>query len=90
MFLSPFTIYHLSDMLFHSLFDKDEFKKELNVVAQENRDDLNDPMEVAENEILKELFKNSSYQDPIDHVDYHKKQFDYDKCVGLYKFYLLK
>mgnify|MGYP001172286629 FL=1 len=80
-------IYHLSDMLFHSIFDKNEFKKELNVVAQENRDDLNDPMEVAENQILKELFKNSSYQDPIDHVDYHKKQFDYNKCVELYKLF---
>ena len=80
-------IYHLSDMLFHSLFDKNEFNKELNVVAQENRDDLNDPMEIAENETIKELFKHSSYQDPIDHVDYHKKKFDYKKCIEIYKLF---
>jgi len=80
-------LFHLSDMMLNSIFDKKEFAKELNVVAQENKDDLNDPMEVAEIETHKKLFEGSSYECPIDHVDYHKKKFDYNKCIELYKLF---
>ena len=85
-YVSP-CINHLSDMMLHSIFDKKEFSKELNVVAQENIDDANDPMEVAENETLKHLFKGSSYEHPVDHVDFHKKKFNYNKCIELYKLF---
>jgi|UniRef100_A0A6C0IM88 predicted Zn-dependent peptidase len=78
-------LHHLSDMMLHSIFDEKEFTKELHIVAQENIDDENDPLEVAENEINRLVFKGTAYEHPIDHVDYHKKKIDYNKCCELYK-----
>lgn len=76
----------LSDMIINSVFDKKEFTKEHEVVIEENNDDLNDPQELAFNAINKELFAGSSFEMPIDHVDFHKKgHLLYEDVVELYK-----
>tara|TARA_Y100000022_G_scaffold2414_1_gene1984 strand:+ start:2707 stop:4029 length:1323 start_codon:yes stop_codon:yes gene_type:complete len=75
----------LSDMVLNSIFDKKEYNKEHKVVIEENTDDLNDPLELAYNAINKELFDGSSFEKPIDHVDFHRKgHLKYEDVVDMY------
>ena len=81
----------LADMMLNSTFNIKEYEKERQVVIEENVNDENDPEELAYNEVSKILFDGSSFNMPIDTIDYHKKKNSlvYKDVIELYKaFYL--
>ena len=76
----------VSDMLLNSTFDKKEFKKEYNVVVEENSRNENDTDVVINEAISKLLYNGSSYANPIDTLSYHKKRmFEYEEVMKYYK-----
>jgi predicted Zn-dependent peptidase len=81
----------LGDMMLRSKFDKSEYKKELNVVIEENVRNLTDYSHIAKdiNESL--IYKGSSYAYPIDSMKYHKivDSWDYKDVIEFYhKYYV--
>jgi len=81
----------LSDMLLCSLFDKDEYKRERDVVIQENSNNENDHENIIYNAICSLIYKDTPYQYPVDCLDYHRGNkytpFNYDDIVNMYKKY---
>ena len=79
----------LGDMLLRSKFKKNEYKKELNVVIEENVRNLTDYLHIAQdiNESL--IYKGSSYAYPIDSMKYHKivDSWDYNDVIEFYRNY---
>ena len=79
----------LSDMLLNSIFKKSEFKKEEQVVIEENMRDSDDPEDIINENADRLLYEGSSYANPIDTLDYHKKLFNYEDIIEYYKtFYI--
>ena len=81
----------LGDMLLQSKFDKTEYKKELNVVIEENVRNLTDYSHIAEDITESLIYKGSSYAYPIDSMKYHKivDEWDYDDVIEFYhKYYV--
>ena len=74
-------------MIFFSHFDKLEFKKEYNVVLEENHRDQQD-FEGQVNQLIDQfIYNGSSYEKPIDHIDFHKTKLKRDDLYKLYKKY---
>lgn len=76
----------LSDMMFHSFFHKIDFKKERDVVKEENIKNADDLESILNEEIESLIFKNTEYDLPIDTLSYHgknalplKRVYDYYK-----------
>lgn len=63
----------LSDMLINSTFDKSEFKKEHNVVIEENIKSQDDSEECIREYSEFLIYEGSSHEYPIDTLSYHKK-----------------
>jgi predicted Zn-dependent peptidase len=80
----------LSDMLINSTFNEKEFEKEEKVIVEENNNDNNDPESIIEDVIEQQLYKNTSYEYPIDCLEYHSKQkFKYKEIIDFYhKYYI--
>ena len=81
----------LGDMMLRSKFDKPAYKKELNVVIEENVRNLTDYSHIAKdiNESL--IYKGTSYAYPIDSMKYHKivDSWDYKDVIEFYhKYYV--
>lgn len=76
----------LGDMLFNSTFPKREYEKEYAVVVEENLNDSNDFEEVVYENTAALLYKNSSYEFPVDSIKYHsaKTPMDYDEVMRFY------
>lgn len=79
---------NVSDILFHSIFNKNEFKKEEQVVLTELYMDEND----IENKVIEMmhhiLFQGSSYENPIDILSYHgKDNLNYEKVKEMYELF---
>ena len=74
----------MSDMLMNSSFKRTEFQKEEKVVIEESMRLQDNAESILED--LKEsvIYKNSSYEYPIDTLSYHKTLFSYDKILELY------
>jgi predicted Zn-dependent peptidase len=76
----------LGDMMLRSKFDKREYKKELNVVIEENVRNLTDYSHIAQdiNESL--IYKGSSYAYPIDSMKYHEivDSWEYKEVIDFY------
>jgi len=78
----------LSDMLFHSLFKETDFYKERKVIMEENNNDINNPYRVIDDRIDQMLYYGSSYEYPIDSLEYHKKHsLEYKDVVEFYHNY---
>jgi len=76
----------LSDMLMNSLFNKKEYEKEEKVVIEENNNNNNDPEKIIDNEIERILYKGSSYEFPIDSLEYHtSRSLNYKDVIEFYK-----
>lgn len=75
----------ISDMILNSTFDKKEFRKEYNVVIEENTKNENDYENLIYEYANKLLYKGSCYEYPIDTYAYHKNStFSYDEILELY------
>jgi predicted Zn-dependent peptidase len=70
----------LSDMLLNSTFPKADFYKEQKVVFEENNRNENDAENILSEKIDAIIYKGSSYEYPIDTLEYHmdKKSKKYD------------
>jgi len=78
----------LSDILFHSKFERKEFEKEYDVVIEEARINVDDVLTTVDESITKILYKGSSYENPVDHLSYHTpKRIEYEKAIEIYKNY---
>lgn len=72
----------LGDMLLHSIFDKNEYKKELNVVREEVK------MRTPDSFTEYLAFSGSLYENWVDHTDYHKPGcLPYNAVVDYYHQY---
>uniref|UniRef100_A0A6C0D2Z6 Peptidase M16 N-terminal domain-containing protein n=1 Tax=viral metagenome TaxID=1070528 RepID=A0A6C0D2Z6_9ZZZZ len=81
----------LSDMLFHSTFKKHEYDKERVVVVQESVNNKNSPQHEIVLRSDQLLYKGSSYEYPVDQLEYHKQanHLPYKEVVRLYRtFYI--
>lgn len=79
----------LSDMLLNSIFNKTEFKKEEQVVIEENIRDSDEPDNIVNENADRILYEGSSFAYPIDTLEYHKKLFKYEDIIEYYKtFYI--
>ena len=79
----------LSDMMLHSTFDKGEYKKELDVVIEENVRNSADPQDAMYEALDKILYDGTVYKDPVDTLSYHTKsnEFSYSTVLKTYKKY---
>lgn len=71
----PYTemcIHILGNIMLHSVFNAKEFKKELNVVIEENVRDLTNYKNIAYDNLDALVFKGSIYENPVDTIKYHK------------------
>ena len=76
----------LSDIMLNSVFNKKEFIKELKVVVEENVKNTDNSQDLVSNMMNKLLYNGSSYENPIDTIEYHyKKSLNYNKVVDMYK-----
>ena len=76
----------LSEMMLNSVFNKKDFFKELKVVVEENVKNTDDSENIILDMMNKLLYNGSSYENPIDTIDYHyKKSFNYNEVVNIYK-----
>jgi predicted Zn-dependent peptidase len=78
----------LSDMMFHSIFDRDEFTKEYNVVIEEAKKFADDNYNTVEEAAEEFIYKDSSYENPIDSLVYHTRhRIKYEDMIEFYKTY---
>jgi predicted Zn-dependent peptidase len=78
----------LSDMLLNSVFDEKEFEKEEKVIIEENNNDYNDPDSIIEDIKEEYLYKGSSYEYPVDCLEYHSKnKIKYKDIIDFYHKY---
>lgn len=79
----------LSDMLMNSIFDKSEYKKEYEVVIEENIRNENDADVIIDENLDILLYKGSSYEFYIDNISFHKNPLKYNDVLHYYKnFYI--
>lgn len=62
----------LGDMLFNSVFDKDEFAKEIDVVVEENVKNNSDGKNRMFETLYDMMFDGTPYAYPVDTLDYHR------------------
>jgi len=74
-------------MIFFSHFDKLEFKKEYNVVLEENHRDQQDFEQQMNILIDQFIYNGSCYEKPIDNIHFHKTKLKRDDLYKLYKKY---
>ena len=77
----------LADMMNHSLFDKREYTKEKHVVLEETILMNDQPEVILFHMIDRLLYQGSSYEYPIDTMEYHRhpKSLNYESLVEMYK-----
>ena len=82
------SIFLLSDMLLNSAFDKKEYKKEINVVIEENLQDHEDNENILNDTMESMLYKSTVFEHPIDHIKYHKDNtMKYDEVMETYQLF---
>jgi predicted Zn-dependent peptidase len=76
-------------LLFHSIFDKKEYEKEIKVVKEEVMKRSDDYYNVIYNESETMLYQGTPFQHPIDTVAYHTKEnlYKYKDVVAMYDLY---
>ncbi len=76
----------LSDILFNSVFNKIEYKKEKNVVIEENLSSDNE--DLIWDMTTEMNYKGTPFEYPVDHIKYHTKQkesLNYEKIIDFYE-----
>lgn len=81
------SVFILSDMLLNSIFKKSEFKKEEQVVIEENIRDSDDPNIIINENADRLLYEGTSYSEPVDTLKYHSKLFNYETVMDFYKYF---
>jgi predicted Zn-dependent peptidase len=76
----------MSDMLLHSSFPRKEFAKEQHVVVEENIKTNDKDEYMLEKALDLQYFRGSSYEHPIDIIDYHPSP-TYLKYEDMYQWY---
>lgn len=79
----------LSDMLMNSIFNKSEYKKEYEVVIEENIRNENDADVIIDENLDILLYKGSSYEFYIDNISFHKKPLKYSDVLEYYKHFYI-
>jgi predicted Zn-dependent peptidase len=78
----------LSDMLLNSTFPHSEFKKEEDVVIEENLKNEDDPENELAEEAEKLIYADTPFRHPIDTLAYHRgRRFDSRKVIAFYRQY---
>ena len=79
----------LSDMLFHSTFPKKEFNKEQHIVVEECLRAQDNHADLLEDKMERVLFSGSSYENSVDHIDYHPTAtcLTYDRITEWYRWF---
>lgn len=75
----------MADMLLESTFKSEEFQKEERVVIEENvkrSDNRENNMDKWKDEMI---YKGSSYESPVDDIQFHKTPFSYKEVLDFYK-----
>jgi predicted Zn-dependent peptidase len=75
----------LSDMLFHSTFEKELIQIERDIIQEENWRDQGDPRKVSYQQFASECYKSSSFEFPIDHFHPNKPALSQDTLINGYR-----
>lgn len=77
----------LGNIMLNSMFNKKEYKKELNVVIEESVRNLTDYGNTVYDNLHALIFKGSIYENPIDTIKYHKTAdtLKYEDVVDFYR-----
>lgn len=79
----------LSDLMFHSEFDKIKFDKELQVVIQESVNSAEDYDAIKDDVMECMIFRGTPYENPVDSIKYHRgktsQPFNYKDVVKMYQ-----
>jgi len=75
----------LSESILSSQFSFENFKKEEDVIHEENRKDEDNPNFIISINTVGLLFENTPFQQPVDHTCYHKTKFNYKEVYKYYK-----
>lgn len=79
----------MGSMLLDSTFPAKEYNKEKHVIREENLKDENDFEYLIDIDYSKIMYKNSSYEHPVDIIQYHNTFSDLKELYKMYKqFYL--
>jgi len=78
-------IEYMSEELLESVFKQSEFKKEENVVIEENINNSDNPANVLAILSNAQLYENTPFQYPTDDVSYHKRRFPYKETLAFYR-----
>lgn len=75
----------LADMLMNSTFNETEYRREEKVVVEENNNNDNKPEIILEDALDRMLYEGSSYESPVDSLDYHtSRALKYRDVVDFY------
>jgi predicted Zn-dependent peptidase len=77
----------ISDMMLNSTFNITEFKKEEDVVIEENIKSEDTPVNLMHDQLTEMVYKGSSFENNVDKLIYHKHKFDYNEVVEFYKLF---
>jgi predicted Zn-dependent peptidase len=77
----------LSDMMLHSVFDKTSFKREEQVVIEENVMTNSEPTGLLFNGMDELLYEGTEYSAPVDCVKFHEQLFNHSEITEFYKKY---
>jgi predicted Zn-dependent peptidase len=85
------TLIFLSDLLLNSTLQEKHFKKEYNVVIEENIKNEDDMNIQLSDYTEQQVYESTPYEYPIDNIKYHKsrKSFSHSKLVEYYKKYYI-
>lgn len=75
----------LSESILTSKFSESNFKKEINVISEENRKDEDDPQFVISTATTEIVFEHTPFQFPVDHSSFHTTTFNYNDVYNYYK-----
>lgn len=78
---------NMSDIMLNSTFHQKEIELELPIMNEEMIRDSDDVTVLLNDTMDALLYSGTSYEYPIDHIDYHKnnKKYDYKKIMDFYK-----
>jgi predicted Zn-dependent peptidase len=81
----------LSDAMLHSIFNKTEYVKELDVVIEENVRNETDYSGMVNDHIDAMVYRGTVYEKPVDTLQFHvsKKTLQYDNVVDFYRTHYL-
>ena len=79
----------LADIMLHSLFNEREYKKEMNVVIEENKRNLTNYTNTVYDIVAEMVYRGSVYAHPVDTMDFHPPTpvWKYSDVVAFYRKY---